>query len=114
MVPDQMPAIEGEFAFRLGRDLPPRKEEYSYDEVRDAIEAAAGAIEIVGTRIAGGLAGKGRFLVTADGGANIALVTGPWLDGLARVWISRPTVSPCRSMAEMAGPAKVPARWAIR
>ena len=59
LVPDQMPAIEGEFAFRLGRDLPSRQEDYSYDEVRDAIYAAAGAIEIVGTRIAGGLAGKG-------------------------------------------------------
>lgn len=78
IVPEHMPAIEGEFAFRLGRDLPPRQEDYSYDEVRDAIDAVAGAVEIVGTRIAGGLAGKGRFLVTADGGANIALVTGAW------------------------------------
>jgi 2-keto-4-pentenoate hydratase len=74
----QMPAVEGEFAFRLGRDLPPRSAAYSSLEVAQAIDAVAGAIEIVGTRIAGGLAGKGRFLVTADGGANIALVAGPW------------------------------------
>jgi 2-keto-4-pentenoate hydratase len=74
----QMPAVEGEFAFRLGRDLPPRSAAYTSLEVAQAIDAVAGAIEVVGTRIAGGLAGKGRFLVTADGGANIALVTGPW------------------------------------
>lgn len=78
IVPAQMPAIEGEFAFRLGADLPPRNAAYTHDDVADAIDAVAGAIEVVGTRIAGGLAGKGRFLVTADGGANIALVIGPW------------------------------------
>ena len=73
-----MPAVEGEFAFRLARDLPPREADYGRDEVLDAIDAVAGAIEVVGTRIAGGLAGKGRFLVTADSGANIALVVGAW------------------------------------
>ena len=78
IVPLQMPAVEGEFAFRLGRDLPPRDAAYGDAEVAQAIDAVAGAIEIVGTRLAGGLAGKGRFLVTADGGANIALITGPW------------------------------------
>ena len=78
IVAAQMPAIEGEFAFRLGRTLPPREAAYTHTDVADAVEAVAGAIELVGTRIAGGLAGKGRFLVTADGGVNIALVTGRW------------------------------------
>ncbi len=78
IVAAQMPAIEGEFAFRLGRNLPPREAAYTYAEVAGAVDAVAGAIEVVGTRIAGGLAGKGRFLVTADGGVNIALVTGHW------------------------------------
>ena len=78
IVPLQMPAVEGEFAFRLGRDLPPQDAAYASVEVGQAIDAVAGAIEVVGTRIAGGLAGKGRFLVTADGGANIALVMGAW------------------------------------
>jgi 2-keto-4-pentenoate hydratase len=75
-----MPAVEGEFAFRLGRDLPPRSAPYAADEVAAAVAAVAGAIEVVGSRFAGGLAGKGRLLVTADCGANIALVTGPWRD----------------------------------
>ena len=73
-----MPAIEGEFGFRLGRDLAPREEPYGYEDMQPAIEAVAGSVEVVGTRIEGGLAGKGRFLVTADGGANIALITGAW------------------------------------
>jgi 2-keto-4-pentenoate hydratase len=81
IVPLQMPAVEGEFAFRLGRDLPPRAAAYGRAEVAEAIDAVAGAIEIVGTRIAGGLAGKGRFLTTADGGVNIALITGAWVSG---------------------------------
>ena len=78
LVPDHMPALEGEFAFRLGHDLPPREAVYSEAEVRDAIDAIAGAIEVVGTRLKGGLAGKGRYLVTADSGANIALAVGAW------------------------------------
>jgi 2-keto-4-pentenoate hydratase len=78
IVPAQMPAVEGEIAFRLGHDLPPRDGDYTHDEVRDAINAVAGAIEIVGTRVAGGLADYGRALSTADGGVNIALVVGAW------------------------------------
>ena len=78
LVPDHMPALEGEFAFRMGRDLPPRAADYTEAGVRDAIDAVAGAIEVVGTRLKGGLAGKGRYLTTADCGANIALVVGPW------------------------------------
>jgi len=65
-------------AFRLGDALPPREAVYTKADLTQAIDAIAGAIEVVGTRLAGGLAGKGRYLVTADGGANIALVTGPW------------------------------------
>jgi 2-keto-4-pentenoate hydratase len=72
--------VEGEFAFRMGADLPPRAGAYTETEVTGAIAAMAGAIEVVGTRLAGGLAGKGRHLVTADGGANVALVTGAWLE----------------------------------
>jgi 2-keto-4-pentenoate hydratase len=71
-------AVEGEIAFRLATPLPARAAPYVRDEVAAAVGAVAGAIELVGTRFAGGLAGKGRLLTTADGGVNIALVTGPW------------------------------------
>jgi 2-keto-4-pentenoate hydratase len=76
--PAHTPAVEGEFAFRLAHDLPPRAEAYGRADIVDAVAAVAGAIEVVGSRFSGGLAGKGRLLVTADGGANIALVLGPW------------------------------------
>jgi 2-keto-4-pentenoate hydratase len=78
IAPAHTPAVEGEFAFKLGRDLPSRAAPYAIDEVADAVAAVAGAIEVVGTRFAGGLAGKGRWLVTADCGANIALIAGRW------------------------------------
>jgi 2-keto-4-pentenoate hydratase len=68
--------IEGEFALRLGKDLAPRDREYSRDEVIDAIDGVAPALEVVGSRLAEGIAKGGRFRVTADGGANVSLTTG--------------------------------------
>ena len=73
-----MPSVEGEFAFRLSKALPPRAEDYQLEEIAEAVGAVAGAIEVVGTRFEGGLTGKGRLLTTADGGVNIALALGPW------------------------------------
>jgi len=87
IVPVQTPAVEGEFAFRMAVDLPPRAAAYTEAEVAGAVAAMAGAIEVVGTRLAGGLAGKGRHLVTADGGANIALITGSWMEDWR--WLDR-------------------------
>jgi 2-keto-4-pentenoate hydratase len=77
---EHLPMIEGEFAFRLAKDLPAKEAGYDEVDVREAIGAVAGAIEVVGSRLKGGLAGKGRLLVTADSGANIALATGPWTE----------------------------------
>jgi 2-keto-4-pentenoate hydratase len=78
LVPANVPAVEGEFAFRLACDLPPRAAAYTLAEVASAIGSVAGAIEVVGTRFSGGLGGKGRLLTVADCGVNIALVTGAW------------------------------------
>ncbi len=69
-------AVEGEFALRIGEDLPARDTDYSFEEVFQAIDGVAAAIEVVGTRLAGGLVGKGRLLTTMDFGANIALTIG--------------------------------------
>jgi 2-keto-4-pentenoate hydratase len=68
--------VEGEFALRLGKDLPARDREYSRDEIIDAIDGVAPALEVVGSRLAEGIAKGGRFRVTADGGANVSLITG--------------------------------------
>lgn len=78
IVPEQMPAVEGEFAFRIGRDLPWRAEPYAMTEITSAIDSVAGVVEVVGTRFSGGLEGKGRLLTTADCGVNIGLATGNW------------------------------------
>jgi 2-keto-4-pentenoate hydratase len=93
IAPAHTPAVEGEFAFKLGRDLPPRGTPYRMDEVADGVDAVAGAIEVVGTRFAGGLAGKGRLLVTADCGANIAFVGGPWRDNVRSLDLKRHAVA---------------------
>ena len=44
------PVLEGEFAFRMGQDLPSRKEPYNLDEVRDAVEGVVMSIDMVDTR----------------------------------------------------------------
>jgi 2-keto-4-pentenoate hydratase len=75
----QQASVEGEFAFRFGTRLPPRAQPYEREEITRAIEAVCGAIEVVGTRFEGGLAGKGRYLTTADCGVNVALVLGSWV-----------------------------------
>jgi 2-keto-4-pentenoate hydratase len=79
--PDHAPCVEAEFAFRLAHDLPARSGTYTKAEVAASVGAVAGAIEVVGSRFAGGLKGKGRRLVTADFGANIAFVGGAWHAG---------------------------------
>ncbi len=83
--PPHMAAVEGEFAFKLARDLPARPAPHTRDEVLAAVGAVAGAIEVVGTRFAGGLAGKGRLLTTADGGVNIGCVFGRWVTDWRRL-----------------------------
>lgn len=72
--------VEGEFALRLGTDLPPRAAAYTREEVEAAVDGVAPALEIVGSRLQEGLAGAGRTMVTADGGANVALVAGPVIE----------------------------------
>ena len=77
--PAHVPALEAEFALRFGRALPPRAASYEADEVLEAIDAVAPALEVVGSRRVGGLFGQGRFMVNADFGANIAFARGAWV-----------------------------------
>lgn len=76
--------LEAEFAFRLGQDLPPRDTDFSVEEITAAINGIAPSLEVVGSRLDGGLSGSGRTAVTADGGANIALVTGAFIEDWRR------------------------------
>ena len=68
--------VEGEFGIRLGSDLPSRDRAYNRNEVISAIDGAAASLELVGSRFGSGIANSGRYNVTADCGANIALCIG--------------------------------------
>jgi 2-keto-4-pentenoate hydratase len=68
--------VEGEIAFRLGRDLPRRAEPYSRAEVEAAIASAHAVIEIVDSRYADA-AGATYPEKLADSVSNGALVVGP-------------------------------------
>lgn len=70
------PGVEAEFVVGLASDLPPRGAPWSVEEVRAAVAWVAPGLEIVGTRLEGGLAGAG-VLAIADSGANIDFVLGP-------------------------------------
>lgn len=70
-----MRAVECEFAFRLGEDLPARGRPYSKDEVTRAIQAVIPAIELIDTRY-DSFADYGGIALVADCGANGGLVLG--------------------------------------
>ncbi len=75
------PMVEGEFAFRLGRDLPPRDAPYGEAEVREAVAAVIMTVDAVDTRW-----GVHPFDLTiyqgnADNACAGAFVIGEELDG---------------------------------
>ena len=73
------PGVEAEFAVGLAADLARRASPWTRDEVAAAVAWVGPALEIVGTRIEGGLAGAG-LLAIADGGVNIDFVRGAVTD----------------------------------
>ena len=75
------PMIEGEFAFRLGRDLPPREQAYSEAEVRDAITDVVMTIDAVDTRWSTHPFELNSFLGNADNANAGVYVIGDVLSG---------------------------------
>lgn len=73
---DPVIMIEGEIAFTLGRDLPPRETPYSEAEVVAAVASAHAAIEIVQWRVPGGSEGPVAERL-GDHLGNEGLVVGP-------------------------------------
>ena len=67
--------IEGEIAFRIGQDLPRRKNPYSRDELIKSIAELLPAIEIVDTRMRDGFS-QNKNLMLADNQSNGGLVVG--------------------------------------
>lgn len=70
-----MLALECEFAFRLGRDLPAREEPYGRERIIESVQAVVPAIEVISTRL-DDFKAYGGLQITADCGANGALVLG--------------------------------------
>ena len=67
--------IEGEIAFRIGRDLPPGEKPYSREYVIESISELLPAIEIVDTRMQDGFS-QNKNLMLADNQSNGGLVVG--------------------------------------
>jgi 2-keto-4-pentenoate hydratase len=72
---NQMRVGEPEFAFRFGRDLPPRKIPYSLQEVLDAVGSLHPAIEIPDSRFAD-FASSGEAQLIADNACAHLFVLG--------------------------------------
>ena len=87
-----MRALEGEFAFFLGKNLKPRKKPYSRAEVLAAVEDLHLAIEIIDSRYVDWLKVTLPEIV-ADLGANGALVVGPPVKGWRRRDLGAVTVT---------------------
>ena len=75
------PCVELEFVLRLGQDLPAREKPYSRDEAADAVEAVCAGLEIVGSRLPGGLKAANGLMFIADCGVNVAFVCGEPVTG---------------------------------
>lgn len=72
---NEMKVGEPEFAFRMGRDLPPRPEPYSVDEVLAAVGTLHPAIEIPDSRFAD-FVGAGEAQLIADNACAHLFVLG--------------------------------------
>jgi len=72
---NEMRVGEPEFAFRMGRDLPPRATPYSVDDVLAAVDTLHPAIEIPDSRF-GDFAGAGEAQLIADNACAHLFVLG--------------------------------------
>lgn len=75
--------VEPEVAFTLARDLGPRGQDYTVDEVLAAVASVHAAIEIVNPRTPKGFADPVSWFV-ADGGLNDSIILGEARKPLAR------------------------------
>jgi 2-keto-4-pentenoate hydratase len=76
MAGNEMRVAEPEFAFRMGRDLPPQPQPYSVQEVLDAVDTLHPAIEIPDSRFAD-FVNAGAAQIIADNACAHQFVLGP-------------------------------------
>lgn len=84
--------IEGEIAFRMNHDLPPRGRPYSREDLLGAVGEMLPVIEVVDTRMKDGLT-QNRHLVLADNQSNGGLVFGPGIAEWRNLDLSRQAAS---------------------
>ena len=85
-------ALEVEFAFRLARELPPRRQAYSRAEVEAAVLSLHPACELVDARTSLGFKLPAPY-VLADNGCNAALVEGAAVPDWRRFDLARHKVT---------------------
>lgn len=73
-----MPFIEGEFAFRLASDLPPRTGDYARAEVLSALDAVIPAVEVVEERFADWRASTIWEKIADNAGHGAVVLGQPW------------------------------------
>lgn len=78
--PFQRVLVEAEIAVKLGEDLPPVPGGHTTDQISNAIEWIAPAIELCACRFNAELRGNGKLLI-ADGGINMDFVLGDQIAG---------------------------------
>ena len=83
--------VEAEIAFRFGRALPARDQDYNRDEVLDAVVSVHPVIEVLESRYQDILSVDRRSAV-ADNISNGFLVFGPPIDGWRKLDLERPFV----------------------
>lgn len=76
---NRMRVIEPEFAFRIGRDLPPRDAAYAPEEIAEAVSHLYPALEIPDTRFRA-VASVGEAQLIADNACGHEFVLGPAAD----------------------------------
>src|SRR3954449_9747004 len=77
MAGNEMRVGEPEFAFRMGRDLPPRPAAYSVEEVLDAVDSLHPAIELPDSRFADFVSAGEAQLIADNACAHLFVLGAP-------------------------------------
>lgn len=96
VIPGGFAAVEAEFVYRLGRDAPAGKTQYTPQEALDLVDALHIGVEFAGSPLKT-INDLGSTVVASDFGNNAALIVGPEIPG----WRDRADDSlPCETFID--------------